>query len=291
MAPVNLYIAQRYMLISGVGNFWCPRIVEGRCRSTGVSVCRQTQKLLLSTVSSGNIQCLPYSTVVISGPLTVASCLSFSPVPIIRSNFHCLPATNLITACMRGLLNWFVTLEYTTASVFNYLISCEWVNDIITHDTSTPPASCFLVVDVGWHVLPLQLEFSAERCHSYVLPICWVRGRGCTFICIIVDPSSLFLLKDLNDWCSCLILSVLYSWTWSLALMRGIYWGSVVRGVVSDISKELQCLKTFGPWIWKHPRCFKTLAEPIIQWRIVKFLKSRLITICWVDLKCCEDNI
>jgi hypothetical protein len=185
-------------------------------------------------------------------------------VPIIRSNFHCLAATNLITASMRGLLNWFDTLEYTAASVFNYLISCGWVNDIITHDTSTPPASCFLVVDVGWHVLPLQLEFAAERGHSYVLPICCVRRRGCTFVCIIVGPSSLFLRKNLTDWSSCLILSVLCSWTWSVTLRKGIYWGGVVRGVVSDISEELQSFKTFDPWIWKQPRCFKTRAEPFV---------------------------
>jgi len=144
-----------------VGNFLCPRLVEGRCRCNGVSVCRQTYKLVPLTFSSGNIQRLPHTTVVVSVALTVANYLSFSPVPVIRSNFYCLPASNLITACVRGLLNWFVTLEYTTVSIFNYLISCEWVIDVITHDTSTQPASCFLVIDVGCYVLLLQLEFGA----------------------------------------------------------------------------------------------------------------------------------
>jgi len=149
-------------LFLGVGNFLCPRLVEGRCRCTGVSLCRQTYTLLPLTVSSGNIQRLPHSTVVVSVALTVANCLSCSPVPVIRSNFYCLPASNLITACVRGLLNLFVTLEYTTVSTFYYLISCEWVtSDIITHNTSTQSASCFLVIDVEWHVPPLQLEFGA----------------------------------------------------------------------------------------------------------------------------------
>jgi len=35
-------------------------------------------------------------------------------------------------------------------------------------------------------------------------------------------------------------------------------WGGVVRGVVSNISKELQSFKAFGSWRWRQPRCFKT---------------------------------
>lgn len=37
-----------------------------------------------------------------------------------------------------------------------------------------------------------------------------------------------------------------------------MYWWSVARGVVSDISKGLQSFKTFDPWRWRRPRCFKT---------------------------------
>ena len=103
-------------LFLGVGNFLCPRLVEGRylniylltaiglspggrstfthkrCRCNGATVCRQTYKLLPLTFSSGNIQRLPHSTVV-SVARTVANCLSFSPVPVIRSTFYCLPAS------------------------------------------------------------------------------------------------------------------------------------------------------------------------------------------------------
>lgn len=101
-------------LFLAVGDFLCPRLVEGRCRCTGVSVCRQTNKFLPLTVSSENILRLPHSTVVVSFALTIANWLSFSPVPIVRSNFCCLPASNVITACVGGGGCWIGLLLLNT---------------------------------------------------------------------------------------------------------------------------------------------------------------------------------
>ena len=148
---------------------------------SAVSVCRQTCKLLPLTVSLGNIQRLPHSTVVVSFALTVANCLSFSPMPVIRSNFYCLPACNLITACVTGLLNWFVTLEYTTVSIFNYLISCEWVSEWVSewhHHTWHEHTACF-VFPGRWRGVTCATSSAGVR------DIYCVRGGGAAHLSVL----------------------------------------------------------------------------------------------------------
>jgi hypothetical protein len=178
MVPVNLYVTEHYMLIPGSGGF----LVSSACRrqmSMYWRVCRQTNKFLPLRVSSENIQRLPHSTVVVSFALTVANWLSFSPVPIIRSNFYCLPACNVITACVGvgGLLNWFVTLEYMTASIFSYLINCEWVSEW-HHHTWHEHTACFVFPD-RWRGVTCAATLAG------VWGICCVRGGGSAHVSIL----------------------------------------------------------------------------------------------------------